>query len=240
VLEALDDQSRNMDQLFKSYEKSFKALCETEEDEIPRQLRLFNIRLRLALDMNVDFSGEFSLTRTKIVRETYSLIFRLLETWNAYEALSHYAKEVGSYVGSGNAKSRIYSKEFLEKTGALASLQETLVWLRNEYLEKSRMKDSLDCYLGRIEKDVALGKTIKDDARAISDYLRGLKNISGVEFFSLIYAERNLYYHNGESAKMGMNYSDRKLLISRYREVLVESLIKISVLIMDEQNTKSM
>lgn len=229
-----------MEKLFKLYEKSFKALCETEQDEIPRSLRLFNIRLRLALDINVDFGGDYSLTRTKIVRETYSLIFRLLEAWNAYEALSHYAKEVSSYVNAGNTKSRIYSKEFLEKTGALASLENALVWLRNEWSSDTKMKESLHGYLERIDKEGTLGRTIKDDVRSIAECLRGLKDISGVELMSLFYAERNLYYHNGESAKMGMRYGDRKRLISKYREVLIENLLRISVFIMDEQNAKSL
>jgi hypothetical protein len=227
-----------MEKLFKLYQKSFKALSAVEEDDIPRSLRLFNIRLRLALDMKVDFDGAYSLTRTKVVRETYSLIFRLLEAWNAYEALSHYAKEVSHYVGSGGAKSRIYSKEILENSGALAALKEALVWLRDEYTRDSRMRKSLNDYFGRINNDVLLGKTIKDDAKSISEFLRGLKDISGVELISLFYAERNLYYHNGESAKMGMNYRDRKKLISKYRDVLLDNLLMISVFIMDEQIAK--
>jgi hypothetical protein len=229
-----------MDKLFKSYEQSFKALRETEQDEISRSLRLFNIRLRLALDLHVDFSGDYSLTRTKIVRETYSLIFQLLESWNAYEALSHYAKQVSSYVNSKNVKSRIYSKEFLEKTGSMISLENGLAWLREEYSSDSKTRESIRCYLDRIVLDSELGKTIKEDAKSISDHLSGAKSISGIELLSLIYDERNLYYHNGESAKMGMRYGDRKKLISKYREVIIESMIKIAVCIMDEQNANSL
>lgn len=229
-----------MEELFKSYERSFKALSETEQDELPRSLRLFNIRLRLALDITVDFGGDYSLTRTPIVRETYSLIFRLLEAWNAYEALSHYVKNVSSYISPGNAKSRIYTQTFLEKTGSLSYLKDALEWLRNECSIDGKMKESIRCYLDRIDSDTELKKTIKEDAKSIAEYLNGTKDISGVELLSLIYAERNLYYHNGESAKMGMRYGDRKKLIFKYREILIDSLIRISVFIMNEQHAKSL
>jgi len=77
-----------MNQLFEQYEQSLSLLRELEQDDLPRSLRSFNIRIRLAIDIQVNFKGMISLTKTKDVRDTYALIIQLVELWNAFEALS--------------------------------------------------------------------------------------------------------------------------------------------------------
>ncbi len=67
-----------MNQLFHQYEQNLSLLRELEEDSFPRSLRLFNIRIRLAMDIQINFKGMISLTKTKDVRDTYVLIVQLM------------------------------------------------------------------------------------------------------------------------------------------------------------------
>ena len=224
-----------MDILFRQYQSKFDDLRNLMEDELPRSLRLFNIRFRLAVDIEIDFKGKISLTKTKQVRDTYILIVKLMEAWNAYEALSKYARVAGSHVNKKAIKSKIYSQVFLKSVGSMEILEETLNWLKSKYDENNRFKTDFVQYIARINNDPELGKIIKDDAKNVLACLKNKKSISGIEILSLIYAERNMYYHNGETAKMGMAYSNRMPLIRKYRESLTAHTLKLAIFMIGEQ-----
>lgn len=224
-----------MHDLINQYSSKFDELNDLEQDELPRSLRLFNIRFRLAIDIEISFKGEISFTKSKDVRDTYVQIIQLMEVWNAYEALSHYANEVSSHVTDGVSKSKIYSQAFLSRVGSMQTLKETLIWLKSEYSEKSGFKKDFKQYIARISNDSKLSKTLTDDAKNVLAHLDDEKTISGIELLSLIYSERNMYYHNGETAKMGMSYTNRKHLIRKYRETLLTHTLILAIHIIDEQ-----
>ena len=228
-----------MNQLFFQYSSRFDELRDLEQDELPRSLRLFNIRQRLAADIQINFKGEISLTKTKEVRETYILIIQLMEAWNAYEAFSHYANEVSSHVAKKVSKSKIYTKAFLTTVGSMQTLESALTWIKSEYDKSNRFNKDISQYISRIEQDSQLSSKLKEDAKSLLDHLNNMKTISGYELLSIIYAERNMYYHNGETAKMGMAYSNRKKLINKYREILFEHMLKLAIHIIDEQIDKA-
>lgn len=224
-----------MSLLFDQYTSKFNELRDLEQDELPRSLRLFNIRLRLAADIQINFKGEISLTKATDVRETYALIIQLMEAWNAYEAFSHYASEVSTHVAKKVSKAKIYTQTFLTTVGSMQTLENALDWIKSEYSNSSRFKKDITQYISRIEQDSQLSEKLKEDAKSVLKHLSGEKTISGIELLSLIYAERNMYYHNGETAKMGMAYSNRKKLITKYREILFEHMLKLAIHIVDEQ-----
>ena len=222
-------------QLFNTYVLKLEKL-KSKQKKLPRSLRLFNIRIRLAIDIEINFKGENSLTKTKNVRETYIQIIKLMEMWNAYEALSHYAKDVSSHVNKGVTKSRIYTQEFLKKVGSLQILNNTLEVLKLKYDESDKFEVDFKQYVERINTNKHLtSSTLKDDAKSVLLYFQEQKSIHGIEILSLIYAERNMYYHNGEAAKMGMLYSNRKYLIEKYIDVLREHTLKLAIYIINEQ-----
>lgn len=217
-----------MNHLFDQYDQNISLLRELEEDILPRSLRLFNIRIRLAMDIQINFKGMVSLTKTKDVRDTYVLIVQLMELWNAYEALSHYVKEATTHVSKGVTKSRIYSQDYLKTVGSLPELANTAKNIQASYKSSRTFREDFDSYIERVERDKNLSKSLKADAINIRKYVKGEKIISGIEILSLIYAERNMYYHNGETAKMGMRYSNRKKLITWYKDVLLDNILKIA------------
>ncbi|WP_033408740.1 hypothetical protein [Psychroflexus tropicus] len=224
-----------MNELFHQYNQKFETLKEFMQDELPRSLRLFNIRLRLALDIQIDFKGEISLTKTAQVRETYVKIIKLMEMWNAYEALFHYAKDIGKYANPKANKAKIYSQTLLKEIGSLTVLKQATDNLKNNYANKAGFKEDFDQYIKRIENDDRIKKTLTDDSVSMKKYLNSQESISGIEILSLIYAERNMYYHNGETAKMGMRYSNRKLLIDIYRTCLIIHTLMVTNYIVDAE-----
>ena len=224
-----------MRELFEQYNLKYKSLKDLMQDEIPRSLRLFNIRFRLALDIKIDFKGEISLTKSKEVRDTYVIIIRLMETWNAYEALFHYVKELGKYANPKAGKSKVYSQKNLKKVGSLQILKNSLDDLESEYHKNSKFKSDFDQYIERINNDDRIKQTLTNDANYVLEYFRGEKSISGIEILSLIYAERNMYYHNGETAKMGMRYTNRKKILNNYLECLSIHTLNLINYILDEE-----
>lgn len=224
-----------MNDLFQQYDQKFETLKDLMQDELPRSLRLFNLRLRLALDIQIDFKGEVSLTKTREVRETYIKIIKLMEMWNAYESLFHYAKELGRYANPKANKAKIYAQSLLREVGSLAILKQAAESIKSNYESNPRFKEDFNQYINRIKKDPRIKSTLTDDTLSFREYCMNRKSISGIEMLSLIYAERNMYYHNGETAKMGMRYSNRKLLIDTYRNCLVNHTLMLSSYILDSE-----
>lgn len=207
--------------LITKYDKNFKKL----EKNSSRTLVLFNIRLRLALDIQVNFSGKSLKIKKKIILETYSKLIKLVELWNAYEAFIQYTNELGKYGNSKNNKAKIYSQSFLKEIGSLSVLKQLLNELKSKFIKDNNFKKDMNGYLKHIENDKRIGKKLTNDIISVKNYFENEKEISGIEILSLIYVERNMYYHNGETARMNMQYNNRKLLLDDYRKCLHEHVL---------------
>ncbi len=201
-------------ELFENYVQKFDEFKELMQDRLPRSLKLFNIRLRLAIDIQIDFKNEVSLTKTKAVRDTYILLIKMMESWNAYEALYHYVKETNRYADTSERRIyKTYSENFLNEVQSLPILKQTLDDLKLKYLNDIKFKVDFTELITRIENDERIRNNLTISCKHILEYFDGTKTISGMEIIALIYAERNIYYHNGETVKMGMRYSNRQFLI---------------------------
>lgn len=205
------------------------------QDELPRSLRLFNIRFRLSVDIRIDFEGKISLTKTKQVRDTYVLIIQLMEAWNAYEALSRYAKEIGGYVMDRVGKSKMYSQKTLKSVQSMELLESVLNQIQSEFNRDKRFRCDFEQYIERLVNEPEIKGVLTQDAKNVLAHLRQEKSISGIEVLSLIYAERNMYNHNGETAKMGMTYSNRKKLLSVYGECLTSHTLRLATQMIENQ-----
>lgn len=221
--------------LFGKYNQSFERLKDLLQDEIPRSLRLFNIRLRLAIDIYIDFKGEISLTKSKEVRDTYVLLIKLMESWNAYEALFHYVKGTKKYANAKESVYKAYSQTFLTEVGSLTSLKDTLDQLKTKYTTNKNFKSDFEKLVKRIEDDDRIRSNLTESCKNIIEYFEGNKNISGIEIIALIYAERNMYYHNGETAKMGMRYGNRQFLIKNLTTSFYKHILLLATTIIDKE-----
>lgn len=95
---------------FNNYKSQYDKYLEIMESDIFRSLRVFDIRMRLSLDISVTFNGTISYTKTKSVRDTYSIIFNLLEVFFSLEALRHCGHEMG--YNSNNGPIQSFSLKF--------------------------------------------------------------------------------------------------------------------------------
>lgn len=221
--------------LFQSYNHSFDKLKDILQDELPRSLRLFNIRLRLAIDIQIDFKGEISLTKTKEVRDTYVLIIKLMESWNAYEALFHYVKETNKYANARESIYKTYSQTLLNEAGSLPVLKATLDSLKSKYNTENNFKTDFIQLIKKIEDDDRIRPNLTENCKNIIEYFERNKNISGIEIIALIYAERNMYFHNGETAKMGMRYGNRQYLIKSLTNCFHRHILLLTIKILDKE-----
>jgi hypothetical protein len=221
--------------LFQTYNHSFEKLKEILQDELPRRLRLFNIRLRLAIDIQIDFKGEISLTKTKEVRDTYVLLIKLMESWNAYEALFHYVKETNKYANTRESIYKAYSQTFLIEVGSLPVLKSTLDTLKLKYNTEIDFAIDFKQLIKRIEDDERIKPNLTESCKNILEYFEGNRVISGIEIIALIYAERNMYYHNGETAKMGMRYGNRQYLIQSLTSSFYKHILLLTTIILDKE-----
>ena len=220
---------------FNDYERLFESLKTKLKDKFPRSLSLFNIRFRLAHDILIDFKGEISMTKSMGVRNTYKLIIRLMETWNSYEALFHYVKELGKYCNPKENITKVYSQTFLNQIGSLSLLKTKLDSIKDLYESNNIFKNDFAQLIQRIDDDDRIRPKLKAACNSVLEYFDNKKSISGIEIIALIYAERNMYYHNGETAKMGMSYTNRQRLINIYQDCLENHILILSTYIMQEE-----
>jgi hypothetical protein len=228
--------------LFDNYNQIFKKLEKLPQDELPRSLRLFNIRLRLAIDIQIDFKGEISLTKTKEVKDTYVLLIRLMEIWNAYEALFHYVKDTKKkYVSAKESIYKAYSQNFLTEVGSLTILKDTLDQLKTKYNTDNNFKNDFKKLIEKIEGDDRIRQNLKESCKNIVEYFEGKKSISGIETIALIYAERNMYYHNGGTARMGMKkYKNRQFLIRTLTTGFYKHILLLATMIIKKEHDEKM
>jgi len=226
---------KDVAKLFQDYDRNFTKLYGMLKDELPKRLTLFNIRLRLALDIQVAFKGEVSLTKTKSVRDTYVLLVRLMESWNAYEALFNYVKDTKKYANTNSSISKAYSEAFLTEIGSIQFLRESLDNLRQQFISNDRFKKDFTQFLQRMIDDEHIGASLTTSCKKFIDCFEKGKNISPVEMIALIYAERNMYYHNGAAAKMGMSYKNRQYLLKTFTEGFHKHILLLITKIIEKE-----
>lgn len=218
---------------FYEYEISFNNYTSLLQDEnIPRELRLFDIRFRLAIDLIVDYMGNVSYTKTPVVKRNYAQQMKLMELWNSYEAFIKYLDYL-SLSKRNKAKYQQISLALIKDSGVDELFLQCFEQLKKLYSDDAKFKQDYDEYIKRIQRGVR-AKLAESCARSIS-YFNGAEELSGYELFALIYAERNLFYHNGESAKLGMNYNRRNILLSKYYENFALGMMRLAKYIIKQQ-----
>ncbi|MDH7553140.1 MAG: hypothetical protein QHH74_05745 [Spirochaetota bacterium] len=224
---------------FNDYKNQYDKYLEIMESDIFRSLRVFDIRMRLSLDITVTFNGSISYTKTKGVRDTYSLIFNLLEVFFSLEALRHCGHEMG--YNSNNGPIQSFSLELIKN----AQLNDDIKYYSEKLKSLCKSKsfyNNMNQYLNRFINDQRIkSNIIKENIRNIITYLETKDfELSGREFIALAYAERNMYVHNGETARMGMNnYNHRKEILNILYEYISIFTLKIITYILKNEISKN-
>ena len=198
-------------------------------DNMPRSLRLFNIRFRLALDLQIDFEGGRAMVKSKGVKAAYQSLYRLVDMFNAYEAYVSYQKDVHDrFIPKGRVqddrKNRSAERK-LRKTGADQPLLDLYKAIQEKANTKEVFKRKFESYLEKVLDTENVKGGMRQAFLEIQGDFKANRDTRVINILALIYGERNLFYHNGEAAIMGMTYVMRKWLLDKYREALIQVLL---------------
>ena len=238
--------------LFEDYLKIYKKLADEkyldQKKALDRPLRLFDIRLRLALGIKVDFDSKIASTKTKPVKECYACLIKLVELWNAFEALV-----VFDFIRNGK-KGKCKWFELVEKAGPVANkyLEKGFDQLKTMY-KTTTFQNDFEAYIEKVKDDVIVtekeDKSLLIDTKTgrnlskkkmiaakidpLNDVLLCIKTDKKIELsylVTLIDIERNLFYHIGEAARMGMNsYANRRKLLELYIKTFSDYMLAFSI-----------
>lgn len=209
------------------YFNSIDELQELCEGELPRKIRQFDIRFRLALSLQISFDSSFSYTKTESTRKTYKALMEVNDLWFAYEGLYSLCKSRGITKASATK-----SDPFLEETVEEIGLNNIAKLLEQRYLtellsEQTRRQDFCD-YVEYLRASA----TGQAQARLL-ERLKERTNASEPAGFSLwlalVYAIRNLYVHNTDTAKSGVkSYATKIAILSISHDFMIGCMLAIS------------
>ncbi len=114
-------------------------------------------------------------------------------------------------------------------------LKNSLDQLKSTCSGNKKFKAEFIQYAQRIVDEPRIRGALTEDAEQIIHYVNDETELSGAEILSLIYAERNMYYHNGETAKMGMGYQNRLKVLKVYTKTLIQNTLYIINHVLEQQ-----
>lgn len=201
-----------------------KELC---DGELPRGIRQFDIRFRLACSLQISFDSDFSYTKTESTRKTYRGLMQLNDLWFAYEGLFSLSKASGLVKNSGT-KSDPFLEETTQELGLnhIASLLEPIY--RKELLVDNARRQDLCGYIEYLRASATSQTQIK-----LLDRLKAMTHASESPAFSLwlalVYAIRNMYVHNTDTAKSGVrSYATKIAVLSVSKDFMIGTMLAIS------------
>ena len=209
--------------LVDAFISSFNALKKAHSEDVDnmkREARLLDIRYRLSLDLRIDIETRFSHTKSKDSRETYKLIFKFLDLWNAYEICLDYGKTLGQTKDKLN-----WNEHFLKETGAEDFLSREVERFKKTLLKTEKEQEHFKACL----KHVSELDSINDNNKNKYDtYLNAPpERFNRDELIFIQRMERNAYYHGGEAAYGGVGYPYRKKMLSFYIDFLTQFVARL-------------
>lgn len=201
-----------------------RELC---DGELPREIRQFDIRFRLACSLQISFDSDFSYTKTESTRKTYRGLLQLNDLWFAYEGLFSLSKTRGLVKVSGS-KSDPFVEERTEELGLnhIASLLESIY--RDELLADNTRRQDLCGYI-----EYLCASATSQTQKKLLERFKLLTQASEPPTFSLwlalVYAIRNMYVHNTDTAKSGVrSYATKIAVLSLSKDFMIGTMLAIS------------
>lgn len=219
---------------FETYKSRFIELKELSEYELPKTLCLFDIRFRLALSLQIGFDNTISYTKTKKTRKTYNLILKLNNIWFAYEGLYKLCYEM-SYLKSSSTKSDPFTKEKVTELLLDELVNNFGKYLNDNIYGNTRLRNDFINYLDYLKCN-SKGKT---QMRLLESFSIKVSNNKFPKFnhiLSLIYGIRNMYVHNTDTAKSGVNQYKTKIeALKNSNDFLRCATLRIATKVLEEK-----
>lgn len=201
-----------LEKYFEPLQKSFKELCDKKQTEnINRGSRLFDLRFRLNMDLNVTINSQYSSTKTPGVKNIYETLFLLLDLWNVYEVANSNVKMLGLL----EKNDKKFDTFFFDKDDLGSEIKNYLDFFNKE-IKDSKICESFKNYLNHFKDLDSITQSNKAKYDEIIKKINDNTNFDVEDVLFLIYMERNAFYHGGEAAKSGTNYSFKQNLLNFY------------------------
>jgi hypothetical protein len=232
----IETNAEIFDKEFDTYISRFDTLKELTEGEISQSIRLFDIRFRLALSIQISFDHTISYTKTESTRKTYKLILALNDLWFAYEGLYKVCSEKG-FSKSNPTKSDPFTSEKVTDLSLDSRVVEFGAYLKNTVCQNDRSKEDAIGYLSYLGKHSF--KKVQGHLNRFENNVRKEKAPEFNQIMSLIYGMRNMYVHNTDTAKSGVRQYKTKIeLLKNCTDFLILSILKIAIHALDDEIKK--
>jgi hypothetical protein len=182
------------------------------ENIFPRELRLFRVRLRLAVGLKISFDKNFAMVKNEPTEKAYIEIMKCNEAWFSYEAMN-----------------KLCHKWNLKKAPPITSIADIF---DAPTLNLFNIKNEIDNFNNEVKTVICSNPNIASDIAKYLTFLEGavekdaLKNLirptinkittkqdwESKEIFGVLYATRNIFVHQGETAKSGVKFYKNKIL----------------------------
>jgi hypothetical protein len=225
--------------LFDSYQRTYAAYwaSPSTKRQAPHSIvRKFDVRMRLALGLQISFDTKYAQTRTPEIAHLYKLTLKINEAWFAYEALLNICESANlvklQKVGSKTKMLNTDPFEFavLDNFSLSAEIVAFNEHLQANLLHKNNLRADMIGYVHHLieHSGPGLRKTIRRCLRKLNLD----KQLHFVDILNLIYAIRNLYVHNGDAAKTGVkNYTTKIKLLENIADFLLLICLKIGIIV---------
>jgi len=193
---------------------------------MPKGLVKFNLRIRLAIGIQISYDTSIARAKEPVVRETYELLIRLMENWNAFDVLCKYAKAQDKIIKVDSERYTIpekspyrsynpFNDKVLKDAGCIPFWQYEMDCLKTKCAENEKFRAKFKEILTRYEKNAkdVNGKKLQECCAGLIQCFFEGKDVLASELLGFIYATRNSYYHSGELAGEEFSYSDRRKML---------------------------
>lgn len=181
---------------------------------LPRALRLFRVRLKLAVGVIISFDKDFAMVKNESTQETYIEIMRCNEAWFAYEAMIKTCEYFQLKKSSVKSPADILDAETLALLDVPSILDICNTQLAAQiYSQPNRLAD-IQHYVQYLEHEVD-SNSLKGLLALSNAKLNAQDSLSNREVLAILYGTRNIFVHKGETAKAGIKSYDNKTRLLR-------------------------
>jgi len=205
------------------------------DNYIPQSLRLFRIRLRLAIGLKIGFNLDYALVKNEPTKETYIQISKCNEAWFSFEAMKKFCDSFG-WNSTNENKYKLFSSPELENIALIDILLLTNSRIRADIYSKSKTRIDIKGYAGFLERN-STSPGLKTALGDVRDKIElGEEDLTTTDLLALAYGIRNTYVHEGVSALSGIErYKNKICLLKILYDFLILSQLKVVIHAVEHQ-----
>lgn len=237
----ISDNKWLYDWWYLEYLEEFETYNEYTEGKWAQNIKVFDIRLSLALSSKISFDSNFRYTKTEKSRDVSRLTLMLSNQWFCFEALLDVCKEHG-YLTNSRSKTTSISLETLELLSQEFQFERAIdsFWDINSDLirSNSKFRPDLQKFVAYLSEKASKGQ--KKSLLHVHNKFTNIDDFEVHDILALAYAIRNQYVHAGDTPKSGVNFYTTKIaVLKNTHDFLVLLNVALSSLVLKQINAST-